>query len=464
MAFGQSDNNEFFNSWALWQKMTFVLACGIVVTIFLGLLKLWYDRSKIRKYSKVDKGKQAATPEMLESQPVQLVQADEMKDEIPFGVRAIESGIEIDGVWISRSNTPVGSSRASIVSENRLPRSFNNSALELPQMSYASSRGSSAAPSSFDRAVSAERLPTNDSRSGSPPNQGHQTRPGPSSSRYSQSNFGRNSTTPANLEQGRSGPPSPRNGQFGESSGSSKKSSRRTSDESDYMAVGQDVRAYETAYMRPSSGLSPIDPRTDLDLLQTHRMSHVAETGQLTPRVRKPGNSGEWASVADNQVATHNGVNYFMPQKTPSPPLPPIVDPQEEAAGYASSHVPASQPQEQNQYRISQQGVPLQESYAPNAPYYPDTYQVRGPQHQPSYDEVPYEVQTMQNNQRPDSQVLRSVNSGFQVLKPGTFAPPAPEEMEMTDKGERRQSTGRKLQKKRRSSGESRKSAFTEQV
>ncbi|KAJ4407581.1 hypothetical protein N0V91_003850 [Didymella pomorum] len=461
MAFGQSDDGVFFNSWALWQKMTFVLACAIVVTIFLGLLKLWYDRSKLRKYSKVDKGKQAATPEMLEAQPVQEVQAEEMKDDIPFGVRAIESGIEIDGVWISRSNTPVGSSRNSIISENRLPRSFNNSALELPQMSYASSRGSSAAPSSFDRAVSAERLPSNtDSRSNSPPNQVYQqTRPGPSSPRYSQS--GRNSTTLGHLE--RSGPPSPRNGQFGESSGTSK-SSRRTSDESDYMAIGQDVRAYETAYMRPGSTLNPIDPRTDLDLLQTHRMSHVAETGQLTPRVRRPGNSGEWASVADNQVATHNGVNYFMPQKTPSPPLPPIVDPQEEAAGYASSHVPASQPQEQNQYQISQQGVPLQESYAPNAPYYPDTYQVRGPQHQLSYDEVPYEVQTMQNNQRPDSQVLRSVNSGFQVLKPGTFAAPAPEEMEMTDKSERRQSTGKKLQKKRRSSDQSRKSAFTEQV
>jgi hypothetical protein len=123
---------------------------------------------------------------MLEAQPVQQVQAEEMKDDIPFGVRAIESGIEIDGVWISR---------------------FNNSALELPQMSYASSRGSSAAPSSFDRAVSAERLPSNnDSRSGSPPNQVHQTRPGPSSPRYSQS--GRNSTILGNLEQGRSGPPS----------------------------------------------------------------------------------------------------------------------------------------------------------------------------------------------------------------------------------------------------------------
>ena len=177
-----------------------------MVTIFLGFIKLWYDRSKLRKYSKIDKGKQAATPEMLESQPVQQVQAEEMKSDIPFGVRAIESGIEVDGVWISRSNTPVGSSRASIISENRLPRSFNNSALELPQMSYASSHGSSAAPSSFDRAVSAEKLPTNDSRSGSPPNQIYQSRPGPGSPIYSQSNVARNSTNMQNIE--RSGPPS----------------------------------------------------------------------------------------------------------------------------------------------------------------------------------------------------------------------------------------------------------------
>jgi hypothetical protein len=70
----------------------------------------------------------------------------------------------------------------------------------------------------------------------------------------------------------------------------------------------------------------------------------------------------------------------------------------------------------------------------------------------------------MQNHQRSDSQVLRSVNSGFQVLKPGTFAPPTPEEMEMSTRNERRQSQAKKLQKKRRSSGDSRKSAFTEQV
>src|SRR3954452_3341965 len=106
------------------------------------------------------------------------------------------------------------------------------------------------------------------------------------------------------------------------------------------MAIGQDIRAYETAYFRPNSHQAPIDPKTDLELLRSHRLSHVAETGQLTPRVRKPGNSGEWASVADNHISTLNGVNYFVPQKTPSPPLRSITSPEDvpEASSTGPSH------------------------------------------------------------------------------------------------------------------------------
>ncbi|KAF1941800.1 hypothetical protein EJ02DRAFT_454789 [Clathrospora elynae] len=452
MGFGSSDGNAFFSSWALWQKMTFVLACGIVGTILIGLVKLSYDTYKLRQYSKVDKDKQAQTPEMLEAQPVTQA-TEEPKDEIPFGIRAIQSGIEVDGVWISRSNTPVGSSRASIISE-KVPRSYNNSQLELPQpVAQGSSRNSSRAPSSFDRAVSAEPIAYTDSRSSSP-GRGH-VHDGPRCSMCNH-HVARNSTALNAPESTRSapmsGPPSPRGAQ-GQSALSSSKSSRRTSDESDYMSMGPDVRAYESAYIRPST-LAPIDPKTDLELLRSHRLSHVAETGQLTPRVRRPGNSGEWNSVADSQVSSLNGVNYFMPQKTPSPPLPAIIDPQDEI-DMASSAGPSQDSYAANQAR---QAVPLRESYARNAPFYPDAYEPRGPQHQYSYDEVPYEVNTDQNQRDSNSQVLRTVNSGFQVLKPGTFQPPTPEEVEIA---ERR--TSKKLQKKRRSS-ESRQSAFVEQV
>lgn len=212
------------------------------------------------------------------------------------------------------------------------------------------------------------------------------------------------------------------------------------------MAIQQDVRSYESAYMRPGSTPLAYDPRTDLASLQNHRMSHVAETGQLTPRVRKPGNSGEWASVADSQISSANGVNYFMPQKTPSPPLPAVTDRPREPESPDTRTT-----------NETKQGVPLRESYAPKAAYYPDTYQPRGPHHQYSYDEVPYEVNTQQN-QRSSDQVLRKVNSGFEILRPGTFAAPSPEEHELADARQ-----GKRLQKKRRSS-ETRQSAFVESV
>jgi hypothetical protein len=89
-------------------------------------------------------------------------------DDIPFGIRAIESGIEVDGVWISRTNTPAGSSAASSIN---LSRGRTNSQLEIPsqaQAKHGSSRASSRPPSSFDLAVNAERINTNESRDTSP--------------------------------------------------------------------------------------------------------------------------------------------------------------------------------------------------------------------------------------------------------------------------------------------------------
>lgn len=448
MGFGKSNDGVFFNSWELWQKMTFVLGCAIVLAISLGFLKLWYDRNRLKKYTKVNKGKQAQTPEMLEAQPVTAVSV-EGKEDTPFGIRAIESGIEVDGVWISRSNTPVGSSRNSI---SELSRSQNNSQLELPAaVLQNTSRNSSRAPSSaFDRAVSAE--PATSASRASSPGRGSSTtaavRCGNCTHQVAQNNAALNA-----LESPRSGAPSgpPSPPEAARTYGYSGKSSRRTSDESDYMAIQSDVRSYESAYMRAGSTHLAIDPRTDLASLQNHRMSHVAETGQLTPRVRKPGNSGEWASVADNQISSVNGVNYFVPQKTPSPPLAAATDRRQERE--------ASPRRTQDTHAASEArpGVPLRESYAPKAAYYPDTYQPRGPNHQYSYDEVPYEVNTQQN-QRSNDQVLRKVNSGFEILRPGTFAPPSPEEHELADARQ-----GKKLQKRRRSS-ETRQSAFVESV
>ncbi|KAF2866767.1 hypothetical protein BDV95DRAFT_598659 [Massariosphaeria phaeospora] len=446
----------FFTGWALWQQMTFVLACGIVVTVALGLVKLRYDHYRIAKYTKIEKGKKVQEPEMLEAQPIEP-NNPRHKEDIPFGIRAIESGIEVDGVWISRSNTPVGSSRSSMT-DFKLSRSHNNSQLELPQAIHPS-HASSRAPSSFDLAVNAERLPTNDSRSSSPARLNPNDARGARGSHMSNSHVLRNSATLQALEGGEPGPSTPRYGNNNlQTSSANSRNSSRTSDESDYMNMA-DSRPYEPAYINPRQAplTAPVDPRYDLDLLQSHRMSHVAETGQLTPRVRKPGNSGEWASVADNirspaEISTANGVDYFVPQqKAPSPP----------PAHAAELPAPSASTLTQDGHVLNQakQAVPLLESYAPRARYLPEAYEPRGPLNQLSYDDLPYEVETAQNQR--DNQILRKVNSGFEILRPGTFQPPSPEE-ELAQ--EKRQS--KRLQKKRRSSAGSgsRTSHFVEQV
>lgn len=91
----------FFVVWELWQQMTFVLACAIVLTFLAGLIKLWWINRSVRKHEILDEEKKERLSEMRKSGlPVGK------KADIPFGVRAIQSGIQVDGIWISRPGTP----------------------------------------------------------------------------------------------------------------------------------------------------------------------------------------------------------------------------------------------------------------------------------------------------------------------------------------------------------------------
>ncbi|KAK3383849.1 hypothetical protein B0T24DRAFT_519212 [Lasiosphaeria ovina] len=87
----------FFISWALWQQMTFVLAMAIVVVFCAGLVKLWWSNRLLRRQEILDEEKRARLQEMRKS-GIPLKRTND----IPFGVRAIQSGVEVDGIWISR--------------------------------------------------------------------------------------------------------------------------------------------------------------------------------------------------------------------------------------------------------------------------------------------------------------------------------------------------------------------------
>ncbi|KAM5355791.1 hypothetical protein ACJ41O_002437 [Fusarium nematophilum] len=90
----------FFLDWELWQEMTFVLGCCIVIVFAVGLVKLWWTNRAMRRLELIDEEKRARVSLMSHCGIDNLGPS-----EIPFGVRAIQSGIEVEGIWISRPDT-----------------------------------------------------------------------------------------------------------------------------------------------------------------------------------------------------------------------------------------------------------------------------------------------------------------------------------------------------------------------
>lgn len=91
-----------------WRRQQQVLACCIVVVVLSGLAKLWWTNRSMRKLETMDEEKRARALEMRHCGIAAL-----HGNSVPFGVRALQSGIEVDGIWVSRPNTPEHSHGAS---------------------------------------------------------------------------------------------------------------------------------------------------------------------------------------------------------------------------------------------------------------------------------------------------------------------------------------------------------------
>ncbi|KAI1265056.1 hypothetical protein F5Y18DRAFT_435950 [Xylariaceae sp. FL1019] len=108
-------NIQFFTNWELWEKLTFVLAASIVFVFFLGWMKLWLMQRHLKKHTILDEEKRVRQMELRKSGlPVGR------RVDIPFGVRAIQSGVEVEGIWISRPATPAASRSPSKASSTTL--------------------------------------------------------------------------------------------------------------------------------------------------------------------------------------------------------------------------------------------------------------------------------------------------------------------------------------------------------
>ena len=136
-------------------------------------MKLTYNKWRLRKYTAVAETKAAFRREMQHTTSIKRGRSQ--RQQIPFGVRALESGIEVDGVWISGTNTPStmpGSPNIAAMKpqpahgeHSREPSSSTSesSRIEVPQPTYGysgmnhSSGPSHQIPSLVDRPVSSER-------------------------------------------------------------------------------------------------------------------------------------------------------------------------------------------------------------------------------------------------------------------------------------------------------------------
>lgn len=72
-------------------------------------MKRLYNHWMLRSYTKLETSKAAITAEITQQMQHQPSVRRGRANQVPFGVRALESGIEVDGVWISRPNTPTSS-------------------------------------------------------------------------------------------------------------------------------------------------------------------------------------------------------------------------------------------------------------------------------------------------------------------------------------------------------------------
>lgn len=426
----------------------------------IGFVVRFYNAWKLRKYEALQQVSESHR-QALQHTPSVTARRDA---EIPFGIRAIQSGIQVDGVWISGSNTPVQSgpnSRApSIIlgtdqgnsshSPEHAAASSSKPRVEIPQLAHRQSTHGQSSTLSRDPTLlhggPSDRLSTEYLPRGRPTYQPRRS----SGLRYSQ--IDENSDALDALEgrrqngtiagadvsqgmppfisrlrreqPGTSGPESieltlmpPKPGFLlkERSNGSSNVSSASSSSDDQHYAPRHPrvVRVSSETTDSPASRsytrqyhVNP-DQRSSFDALAHHRRSQGAEEGQLRPRNRLSGTTGivkpvtpaehRYSFEEDHPVA-EAGDPFMTPLGTP------MINPMQ------SMEEPPSFANFVNANPLPESHIASVDDSAGSSPY---------PQ-----EGAPPLQRTDGNRQPRQSQVVRKINSGFEILQPGSLSQP----------------------------------------
>ncbi|EMD00709.1 hypothetical protein BAUCODRAFT_29069 [Baudoinia panamericana UAMH 10762] len=457
----------------MWEKLCFVLACAIVVVLLAGTTKLGYTHWRLRKYVAVaekEKKEQAIQRQMSQRR---------RHDETPFGIRALENGIEVEGVWVSRPNTPDSATRensvGSLVLQQYQRRSGDLALHEQPPpihtRDWSSSSSTSAGPpsSAFDRAVSAERLPSSNASIDSRYDGGPISRP--AKTRYPPCSFTKYSNSPyayrqsssshstledmeavqrASLEAIRRASTS-----IHEDRSNSDDSVQNENDTEPISAAAPKLLTHQ-----PSS--KPRNRSVDFEMMNSHRVSLAAETGQLAPRTRRPGRSGECTNVGlvtnpeQSDYSSQRSAALLSPVQSTSP-TSPLSTPRVEAlppavrrasmpdvtpfTQFCQSTPPSPQLERRRltdlhsytttsaQYQGADTTVSLPSDIPAELPAAVPTMPARSPPisralivHPASMAPPPERT----SFEKRGSQILRGHGTGFEILKPGSLNPTLP--------------------------------------
>lgn len=458
----------FFTSWVLWEKMVFVLGASILLVIFLGLMKLTYNKWRLRKYTAVAETKATLRREMQHTASVKRGRSQ--RQQIPFGVRALESGIEVDGVWISGTNTPnsmPGSPNIAAMKSQSAhrdhspdaPSSSEMSRIEIPQPVHGYPGINHPAGPSYNTPTPVDRPLPSERQHSKPPSSDHQSHTRPtyqprrsSHLRFSDSLSPEDSEAFATLE-GRS-MNADRNGKRPEGSDSSNeefrestpwpghsKNSSGSENNSDSNHSIQPKRS-SNGYLHPASRQPPKIRTSNtyspdrykpvqLDPLASNTESHLDELGRLHVRNRESGMTVVYAPVEDS-VSRRLASSQDSTHKASDPFATPETSPKEDCIPVMVDAPPTNQHSEM----IGNGDIDYVQGHA-----------------QPLR---PFDA----NRQLRRSQVMRTVNPGFEILRPGTLDTPR----QSSDIADVRDDYNRKPKKLQRRSRASSGSNFVEDV
>lgn len=319
-----------------------MLAGGIAVVMTAGFTKLMVRRSQMRKITKKSLAEKSdiegspATESTLQLKPTE-------KDEIPFGIRALEAGIEVEGVVISRPTSPrvsvhnqsnltlIADGRASVASFKSLVASGSGTNSPNPSVTAFNQNAQLQQPrgvhqptpylgSPFNYQASSSTLPhiasyqnspaitRNSSVENVPENSVPRFPPavrGPSPTMHSFRNSHRASASYFDAGAGQPkvyapgsrspSPPGPHNG-FLNTVGEGKGKQR----ESYSSGSGSEEDRTTSSYSASSSTAQ----KGDLSLMHSHRLSHAAEVGQLARRTPAPRMSSNYSSQISTPTIT----------------------------------------------------------------------------------------------------------------------------------------------------------------